>query len=110
MTLVPFPTSLVAEFFRHDGERTAALVYNGTFIFIAICFNLLVAYGRRGRSPARSRRPIERPCTRSSTRIVMDRACMSSAFSLAFWSVAASLALNLGARHLLRSARQAGMR
>ena len=41
VTLVPFPTALVAEFLRHDGERTAALVYSGTFIFIAICFNLL---------------------------------------------------------------------
>ena len=41
ITVVPFPTSLVAEYLGHDGQRTAALVYNGTFIAIAICFNLL---------------------------------------------------------------------
>ena len=41
VTLVPFPTSLVAEFLRRDGARTAALVFNGTYIFIAVAFNLL---------------------------------------------------------------------
>jgi uncharacterized membrane protein len=41
VTLVPFPTSLVAEYLRGDGARTAALVFNGTYIFIALAFNLL---------------------------------------------------------------------
>src|SRR4030095_5462388 len=41
VTLVPFPTSLVAEYLRHEGQRVAALVYNGTFIFLGMCFNML---------------------------------------------------------------------
>jgi uncharacterized membrane protein len=41
VVLVPFPTSLVAEYLGHPGQTTAAVVYNGTFIAIAICFNVL---------------------------------------------------------------------
>ena len=76
ITLVPFPTSLVADSLRHDGERTAALVYNGTFIFIAICFNLswrtaavddrLLDHGGRSRGGERDLR-----------RVSIGPACMS---------------------------------
>jgi TMEM175 potassium channel family protein len=38
---LPFPTSLVAEYLGQTGQTTAASVYNGTLIGIAICFNLL---------------------------------------------------------------------
>jgi uncharacterized membrane protein len=41
VTLVPFPTSLVAEYLGHPGERAAAVVYNGEFVVIAVLFNLL---------------------------------------------------------------------
>src|SRR5438105_9560046 len=41
VTAVPFPTALVAEYLGHPGERLAAAVYNGTFIVIAVFFNLL---------------------------------------------------------------------
>src|SRR5678816_1520173 len=41
VVLVPFPTSLVAEYLGQPGQTTAAMVYNGTFIAIAFCFNLL---------------------------------------------------------------------
>jgi uncharacterized membrane protein len=41
IVVVPFPTALVAEYLGRAGQTTAALVYNGTFIAIAICFNLV---------------------------------------------------------------------
>jgi uncharacterized membrane protein len=41
VVLVPFPTALVAEYLGRSGQKTAALVYNSTFIAIALCFNLL---------------------------------------------------------------------
>jgi uncharacterized membrane protein len=41
IVLVPFPTALVAEYLGRPGQTTAALVYNGTFIVIALCFNLV---------------------------------------------------------------------
>jgi TMEM175 potassium channel family protein len=41
VVLVPFPTALVAEYLGRAGQKTAALIYNSTFIAIALCFNLL---------------------------------------------------------------------
>ena len=41
VVLVPFPTALVAEYLGRAGQTTAALIYNSTFIVIALCFNLL---------------------------------------------------------------------
>jgi uncharacterized membrane protein len=41
VVLLPFPTALVAEYLGRPGQTTAALVYNSTFIAIAICFNML---------------------------------------------------------------------
>src|SRR5512140_1574042 len=51
VTVVPFPTSLLAE--KLDGQhgaglQTAALVYSGLFVVIAIFFNLLWRYASGG--------------------------------------------------------------
>lgn len=44
VTVVPFPTALLARYLGHDGERLASLVYSGTFVYIAIVFTLLWRY------------------------------------------------------------------
>lgn len=44
VTLVPFPTALVAEFIGRPDERIAAMVYNGLFVLLALCFNMLWLY------------------------------------------------------------------
>ncbi len=51
VTFVPFPTSLVAEYFRAGGEsaRTAGLIFSGTYVFIAIAYNLLWRYASAGK-------------------------------------------------------------
>ena len=41
VTVVPFPTALLAEHHGHPGERVAAGVYSGVFLYVAIAFNLL---------------------------------------------------------------------
>ncbi len=41
VTVVPFPTALVAEYAGQPDGRTAALVYSGTFVVTAVFFNLL---------------------------------------------------------------------
>jgi TMEM175 potassium channel family protein len=41
VAIVPFPTALVAAYLGHPGEMTAATVYNGTLVAIAVAFNLL---------------------------------------------------------------------
>jgi uncharacterized membrane protein len=50
VTFVPFPTSLVAEYFRASGApaRTAGLVFSGTYVLIAVAFNLLWRYASTG--------------------------------------------------------------
>ena len=94
VTLVPFPTSLVAEHLRDDGQRVAALVYNGTFIFLGICFNVLwrrAAVGDRLLDPRADPDTLQR---------VFDAYRYGpvgyvAAFALAFVNVIASLVLNL---------------
>ncbi|MBS1910437.1 MAG: DUF1211 domain-containing protein [Bacteroidetes bacterium] len=41
VTVVPFPTGLVAGFLGRPDARVAAVVYNGTFVLLAVFFNVL---------------------------------------------------------------------
>jgi uncharacterized membrane protein len=47
VTAVPFPTAVLAEHLGGPDQRTAAIVYNATFVLIAIAFNLLWQYAVR---------------------------------------------------------------
>jgi len=47
VVVVPFPTALVAEYFGHEGERLAATLFSGTFLIIAIFFNVLWRYASK---------------------------------------------------------------
>ncbi|HEY5030370.1 MAG TPA: TMEM175 family protein [Candidatus Angelobacter sp.] len=44
VTAVPFPTAVLAEHLGGPDQRTAALIYNATFVVIALAFNLLWRY------------------------------------------------------------------
>jgi uncharacterized membrane protein len=44
VSVVPFPTAVLAEHLDTPDQRTAAVVYNATFIAIAILFNILWRY------------------------------------------------------------------
>jgi len=44
VTVVPFPTAVLATHLGYGDQRTAALLYNGVYLFIAIVFNLLWRY------------------------------------------------------------------
>jgi len=44
VTAVPFPTAVLAAHLGQPDQRTAALLYNGTYVFIAVAFNLLWRY------------------------------------------------------------------
>ena len=48
ITVVPFPTSLLADYIESGEARIAAMVYSGTFVLIAIFFNLLWRYASSG--------------------------------------------------------------
>ena len=49
VTVVPFPTAVLAAYFRTADARPAALFYNGTYVVIAILFNILWQYSVRAR-------------------------------------------------------------
>ncbi|HKR78170.1 MAG TPA: TMEM175 family protein [Nitrospira sp.] len=52
ITWVPFPTAVLAAYLRHPEEWSAAVLYSGTFVMIAIIFNVLWWHGiRRGHVP-----------------------------------------------------------
>jgi uncharacterized membrane protein len=94
VTVVPFPTALVAAYLGRSGQYVAAAVYNGTFIVIAVLFNLLwLSASARGRllHANASARTVE-AITRSYR---WGPVIYTFAFALAFVNVAASLALNL---------------
>jgi uncharacterized membrane protein len=44
VTAVPFPTAVLAAHLGQPGQRTATLLFNGTFVFIAVFFNMLWRY------------------------------------------------------------------
>ena len=94
VTLVPFPTSLVAEYLPRDGARTAALVFNGTYVLIAVVFNLL------WRTAAVNDRLLHHDADPVTVRAIFDAyrygpVWYGAAFALAFVSVTGSLLLNL---------------
>jgi uncharacterized membrane protein len=94
VAFLPFPTALVAEYLGHAGQVTAASVYNGTLIGIAVCFNLL------WRSASRNGRLLYEDLERDAVRHITESYRYGplgyvAALALGFVSVTASLLLNL---------------
>jgi uncharacterized membrane protein len=48
IVFIPFPTALVAQYLNVPNTRVAALLFNGSYVMLAICFNLLLRYAARG--------------------------------------------------------------
>ena len=48
IVFVPFPTALVAQYLFSPNHRYAALLFNGTYVGLAICFNVLLRHAVRG--------------------------------------------------------------
>lgn len=94
VTVVPFPTAVLATHLDGPEQRIAAMLYNGTYIFIAICFNFLWRY-------AVSRKLLGHDVDYTSA----DRISRQYAFGpllyficfiVAWWSVPVSLLINFG--------------
>jgi TMEM175 potassium channel family protein len=95
VTFVPFPTALVAEHIEEPEARTAAAVYAGTYVAIAIVFNVLWRYAASGR------RLLDSGASAAEIEAITGQyrigpAMYLAAFALAFFSVAASVGLCLG--------------
>ncbi|HJT54904.1 MAG TPA: TMEM175 family protein [Ktedonobacteraceae bacterium] len=44
IVFIPVPTALVAEYLVHLDQHAAALLYSGTMVILAVCYNLLWRY------------------------------------------------------------------
>jgi len=95
ITVVPFPTNLVAQYVLTSDQKTATAVYSGWFFLIAIFFNLMWRYA------AANGRLLNEHERQSDLAAVITRRyrwgpiSYFAAFALAFGWAPASLALNL---------------
>jgi uncharacterized membrane protein len=49
VAFIPFPTKLVAEYLRHDGEGAAVIAYSATLLLMALLYTVWWRYARTGR-------------------------------------------------------------
>lgn len=93
-TLIPFTTSLVAVHILLADSATAAEVYSGTFLFVALAWNLLWQYAIR--HPGILASSVSDAEIRTTTRqFFLGPLFYVVAFITAFFSGIASLAINL---------------
>jgi uncharacterized membrane protein len=95
VTVVPFPTSVLAAHLGRPDQRTAALLYNITYLFIAVFFNLLWQH-----AASRNQRLLGSDVDQVSVTKISRSYAMGPLFYLvcsvvAYFNVPASLLLNL---------------
>lgn len=97
ISVVPFPTALMADYLGTPGETLAALVYSGTYVYIAIAFNWLWRYASSPkRSPSLLRVPHDGPEVLAiHEQYRFGPLFYVASFLLAWWNAGAAMALNL---------------
>ncbi len=90
VTVVPFPTAVLAEHFNGEGSRLAATIYSMNGMMIAICFNVLWRHGRRFVAADADRGTMRRITIEYRVAPLLYLACALAAR----WSVPASVAMN----------------
>jgi TMEM175 potassium channel family protein len=94
VTAVPFPTAVLATHLRQPGERTAVLLYNGTYVFIALCFNVLWRYAAAQKRSLLAAEVDRRSVARITRQYAFGPLLYLACLALTYVSVAASLILN----------------
>lgn len=94
VTFLPFPTALTSEYYGHPGEVAATALYTGTFVIMAIAFNLLWRYA------AGEHRLLGREVTQAQVESINRQYMVGPlfyglSFILVFISVPASLLLTI---------------
>ena len=95
VTAVPFPTAILSQHLGHFDDKLAALVFNGTYVVIAIVFNVLWRYAvHEGRLLGHDAdlTTIEH----ITKQYAFGPLLYLASFGLAWINVAASLALSFG--------------
>lgn len=95
ISVVPFPTALIADYLARDGSRLAAGLYSGWSILIAIAFNALWRYAS---SPQRQPRLLRVPPDHPEVQAIhaayrLGPVWYVIAFVASWWSAALSVAI-----------------
>jgi TMEM175 potassium channel family protein len=92
IAFLSFPTRLVAEHFRDDGLRSAAIAYGLTMTAAAVCFNSMWFYAAAGRRLIGE--AIDQPAIDAMTRATVPGVPVNAAATaIAIWSPVTGLAL-----------------
>lgn len=94
IVFIPYPTELVAQDITRPDQHVAALLYSGTYIVLAVCFNVLWRYA------AHKNRLLGKNVNQHEVQAITDQYRFGSlfylvSFGLAWISAPASVALNL---------------
>ena len=94
IVIVPFPTALVAQYLLVSNSHYAALLFNGIYVMLALCFNILLRYA------ARENRLLDKQVDQQEIQAMLRRyrfgpVAYLITFVLTWLSVPASLILNL---------------
>ena len=95
VTIVPFPTAVLAAHLGRPDQRTAALVFNGTYCFIAIAFNVLWRYASSGKRNLLAADVDAASVGRITRQYAFGPLLYLACVALTWTSVSASLLLNL---------------
>ena len=96
VTAVPFPTAVLAVHLGQGDERAAALLYNGTYFFIAIFFNLLWRYAASDKTKLLAADVDRNAVHRITRQYAFGPVFYLICLGLSWVSVPASLAVNVG--------------
>jgi uncharacterized membrane protein len=94
VTAVPFPTAVLAQYLGKPDEKAATMLYAGTYVVVAIFFNVLWRYAASG-NRLLGDEVDEAEVNRITRQYAYGPLLYLACFVLAYINVAASLALNV---------------
>lgn len=92
--VVPFPTAVLAVHLGQAGERAALILYNATYVFIAVVFNLLWKYASSAKRHLLAKDVDAASVQRISRQYALGPVFYLICLGLSWLSTPASLALN----------------
>jgi TMEM175 potassium channel family protein len=94
VTAVPFPTAVLAQYLGKPDEKAATMLYAGTYVVVALFFNVLWRYAASGHRLL-GEEVDEAEVNRITRQYAYGPLLYLACFALAYINVAASLALNV---------------
>jgi uncharacterized membrane protein len=94
VVVVPFPTAVVATHLGQSDQRTALVLYNGTYVFIAAIFNFLWKYASSAKRHLLAKDVDAASVKRISRQYAFGPVLYIACLALSWVSAEASLALN----------------